>query len=241
MADGNSLKALWQGWSSRFAAMQPREKYMVVGALAIAIVFGGFSFWIEPGQQQAARLKKALVQQQSEQEQLNVQLAGLKSQNNDPDVANRLQLQLLRDQLTTTERDLKAFDRTLVAPSQASALLKTLLTRHRGLTLVSLNTLPPQPLIDPPAAKAAREGEKPATDTTGTTAEPMPGGNIYKHGIEIKLAGNYHDLLAYVSELESGPQKLLWGNLRLTVKKHPVSELTLIVYTLSLDSTWLIV
>ncbi|MDP1607236.1 MAG: hypothetical protein Q8L93_11470 [Rhodocyclaceae bacterium] len=233
MTDGNPLKARWQGWSSRFAAMQPREKYLIVGALAVAIVFGGFSFWIEPGQQQTARLKKTLAQQQTEQEQLNVQLADLKTQNTDPDAANRAQLQQLRDQLATTDRDLKAFDRILVAPAQAPALLKTLLTRHRGLTLVSLNTLPPQPLIDPPAA---REGEKP-----GTATAPMPGGNIYKHGIEIKLAGSYQDLLAYVNELEASPQKLLWGNMRLAVKKHPVSELTLIVYTLSLDSIWLVV
>jgi len=233
MADTSPLKARWQGWSSRFAAMQPREKHLIVGALVVAILFGGYSFWIEPGQQQTARLKKSLAQQQTEQEQLNAQLAGLKSQNTDPDAANRAELQRLRDQLAATERDLKAFDRTLVAPAQAPALLKTLLTRHRGLTLVSLNTLPPQPLIDPPTA---REGEKP-----GATPEPMPGGNIYKHGIEIKLAGSYPDLLAYVNELEASPQKLLWGNLRLAVKKHPVSELTLIVYTLSLDSTWLVV
>lgn len=44
-----------------------------------------------------------------------------------------------------------------------------------------------------------------------------------------------------MNELEASPQKLLWGNLRLAVKKHPVSELTLIVYTLSLDSIWLVV
>ncbi len=69
----------------------------------------------------------------------------------------------------------------------------------------------------------------------------MPGGNIYKHGIEIKLAGGYGDLLAYVADLEASPQKLLWGGMRLTVKQFPVSELTLTVYTLSLDSIWLVV
>ncbi|MDO9243218.1 MAG: hypothetical protein Q7U32_05365, partial [Rhodocyclaceae bacterium] len=79
MADTSPLKARWQGWSSRFAAMQPREKHLIIGALAVAILFGGYSFWIEPGQQQTARLKKSLAQQQTEQEQLNAQLAGLKS------------------------------------------------------------------------------------------------------------------------------------------------------------------
>ncbi len=233
MAGDNVLQSRWQAWSARFAALQPREKYLIVGAVAAAILVAGYTFWIEPGQQQAARLDKALAQQQTEQEQLRTQLATLQAQNSDPDAANRAQLESLRSQLAATERDLKAFDRTLVAPAQAPALLQALLTRHRGLALVSLTTLAPQPLIAPPA-KAAKEGDKAA-------AAEAPGGNIYKHGIEIRLAGNYHDLLAYVGELEAGGQKLLWGSMQLNVKNYPVSELTLTVYTLSLDSTWLVV
>lgn len=233
MAGSASLQSRWQAWSGRFAALLPREKYLIAGAVAAAIVFVGHSFWIEPGRQQTARLSKILAQQQTEQEQLRSQLATLMAQNTDPDAANRAQLDSLRAQLVATERDLKTFDRTLVAPAQAPALLQALLARHRGLALVSLTTLAPQPLIAPPA-RTAREGDKPA----GTE---MPGGNIYKHGIEIRLAGNYHDLLAYVSELESGSQKLLWGSMQLSVKNYPLSELTLIVYTLSLDSTWLVV
>jgi MSHA biogenesis protein MshJ len=69
----------------------------------------------------------------------------------------------------------------------------------------------------------------------------VKGGNIHKHGIEIRMAGNYLDLLAYVADLESLPQKLLWGNMALTVTAYPRSELTLTVYTLSLDPTWLVV
>lgn len=239
-AGGGTLHGRWQAWSGRFAVLQPREKALIVGAVAVGILFGGFTFWIEPGQLQTARLKKTLTQQQDEQAQLRDQIKTLATQTGDPDAANRLQLQQLRAQLTAMERDIKAFDGTLVAPAQVPALLQTLLSRHRGLALLGLTTLPPQPLIDPPAPKAAKDGEKPGGAKAAAPAT-APGGNIYKHGIEIKLAGAYHDLLAYVAELESSPQKLLWGSMRLNVKGHPVGELTLTVYTLSLDSTWLVV
>lgn len=238
MAATGDLKARWQEWSERFAALQPRERQLVAFAAAAAILFLGHSFWIEPAQLHAARLKKNIAQQLEEQGQLQTQAMALMAENKDPDAARRVQLQELRAQLTATERDLKAFDRTLVAPSQAPVLLQTLLARHRGLTLVSLRTLAPQPLIDPPEKKAAPAG---AREPAGAEAPAMPGGNIYKHGIEVKLAGGYHDLLAYVSELETAPQKLLWGGMKLAVKSHPVSELTLTVYTLSLDETWLVV
>jgi MSHA biogenesis protein MshJ len=185
-------------------------------------------------------MKKTLAQQQTEEEQLRAQVMALAVQSGDPDAGNRVQLEQLRAQLAVTERNLKAFDRTLVAPSQAPALLHTLLARHRGLSLVSLTTLAPLPLIDTAVKKPVKDGEKPAT-AKEEAAPPMPGGNIYKHGIEIKLAGSYHDLLAYVAELEASPQKLLWGGMSLAAKSHPLNELTLTVYTLSLDATWLVV
>ncbi|MDP1652915.1 MAG: type II secretion system protein GspM [Rhodocyclaceae bacterium] len=232
----DKLKARWQGWSNRFAALQKREKTLIAAAVAVAILFGGYTLWVEPGQQQTDRLKKTLEQQQADLAQLQTQVAALVVRDSDPDSGNRSALQQLRNELVAMEREIKAFDGTLVAPKQAPALLQTLLARHRGLSLVSLTTLPPQPLIELPAAKAEKDGTRPAEKTP-----PMPGGNIYKHGIEIKLAGSYADLVAYVAELQASPQKMLWGGMKLTVKQHPVSELTLTIYTLSLDSTWLVV
>jgi MSHA biogenesis protein MshJ len=239
MAGGGGLKARWQAWSARFAALQPREKYLVVGALGFVILFGGYSFWIEPAQLHKARIRKALAQQITEQEQLRAQVMGLTVQSGDPDAANREALGKLHGQLADAERDLKVFDRTLVTPQQAPALLQTLLTRHRGLNLVSLTTLAPQPLVEPPAPKTGAGKEK--APGGADVPAPLPGGNLYKHGIEIKLTGGYLDLLAYVSELEAGPQKLLWGGLRFDAGKYPVVEMTLTVYSLSLDATWLMV
>lgn len=225
MAGLSALKIQWCAGASRFDALQQREKLMVSAAVWVVILFGGHSLWIEPAQMQKARLHKAIAQQQAEQAQLTAQLATLATQAGDPDAINRTVLAQLQQQLLAAERDIRAFDGLLVAPAQAPALLQTLLAKHRGLTLISLTTLAPQPLI-------ARTAEK--TDSAA-------GGNIYKHGIEIRLAGGYHDLLAYVDDLEKGPQKILRGNMQFAVQKHPVSELTLTVYTLSLESIWLVV
>jgi MSHA biogenesis protein MshJ len=230
----DTLRVRWQGWCKRFAALRPREKSLVAAALGVAILFGGYSYWIEPGMQQAARVTKTLSQQQAEQTQLQGQVAALAARNSDPDSANRAALLQLRDQLAVTEREIGTFGNTLVPPRRVPALLQTLLARHRGLTLVSLTTLPPRPLIEPPAA--GKDGAKPAEEPAN-----LPGGNLFKHGIEIRLAGNYQDLLAYLAELDASPQKLLRGGIALAVRQYPVSELTLTVYTLSLDSTWLIV
>lgn len=231
MAAGRtSTRTRWQKLAARYGALQLRERRLVAGALLFVIVFGGYLFWIEPALRQRASLDKALAQQQDEQAQLAGQLAALEARSGDPDAPQRAVLTQLQADLDAAVRDIRDFDRLLVTPAQVPGLLQTLLARHRGLVLVSLTTLPPQPLVTPPAAK--EEGKAPSA---------APGAGIYKHGIEIRIAGSYHDLLAYVGELERGPQKLLHGPLRLAVQKYPVSELTLTVYTLSLEATWLVV
>jgi MSHA biogenesis protein MshJ len=232
-----AIKAQWQEWSARFAALQPREKHMVIGAVVVAIVFGGFTLWVEPAQLQKARLGKTLVQQQNEQAQLRAQVDALAAQAGDPDAGNRVLLAQVQKQLAGVESEIRDFDQALVNPAQAPVLLQTLLGRHRGLSLVSLNTLPRQALITPPQTDGKDDRPRSAA---AAAAPAMPGGNIYKHGIEIKVAGGYHDLLAYVTELEQSPQRLMRGAMSLTAN-YPTSVLTLTVYTLSLEAVWLIV
>lgn len=235
----NPIKERWQQWSQRFALLQQREKLMITGAVGVAILFGGYSLWIEPGQLQTVRLKKAIAQQQADQQQLSTQLMVLAQQNTDPDAANRESLKKLRTQLDDADREIKGYESTLVAPTQMPVLLQKLLARHRGLTLVSLNTLPAEPLIKPKDKKDA--AAKPEAAPQSPPAQVM-GSNIYMHGMELRVAGTYPDLLAYIAEIESSPQQLLWGTMRLVAgDDQPASELTIVFYTLSLEATWLIV
>ncbi len=227
------LAAQWQGWSARFAALQQREKTMVIGATLFAILYGGYSFWIEPAQLQKARLTKNIQQQRTEQAQLSAKLVELAARNTDPDAANRAAIEKAQRDMAALDEEVRDYDRILVPPREAPALLQTLLARHRGLSLVKLATLPPEPLVAPPIAAGA----------AGAAADALPAtmtGNLYKHGIEIRISGRYHDLLAYIADLEGGKQKLLWGGMSLT-SQYPESELTLTVYTLSLESAWLVV
>lgn len=222
----SALQLRWQGWSARFSALQPREKTLIAAAAAVAVLFGGYGLWIEPALLQAKQLKATLAQQREEQSRLEEQVTALTERAGDPDAANRAALQRLKEKLALSEREIAGYGNTLIAPERMPALLQTVLARHRGLTLVSLKTLPPRPLLE---KAATREGAAP------------PEGNLYQHGIEIKLVGGYQDLLAYVAELDASPQKILRGKINLIVRQYPVSELTVTIYTLSLDARWLVV
>ena len=57
--------------------------------------------------------------------------------------------------------------------------------------------------------------------------------------MEIRIEGRFVDLLAYLERLEAAPQKLLWGGLSYRVVDYPKAEMTLTVYTLGTEQTWL--
>lgn len=190
------------------------------------MLIGGYSLWIEPARLQQKQLQNRLAQQQEERNRLLEQVATLTARSQDPDAANRAALQALQKELDLTGHEIAGYGNTLIAPDQMPELLQKLLARHRGLQLLGMKTLPPRPLVEMP--------------TTSKGATPVEE-NLYQHGIEIKLAGSYQDLLAYVAELDASPQKLLRGKISLAVRRYPVSELTLTVYSLSLDPRWLVV
>jgi len=47
--------------------------------------------------------------------------------------------------------------------------------------------------------------------------------------------------LQYLAELEKLPSHMFWGEASLSVEHYPEAVLTVTVYTLSLDKTWLTV
>lgn len=87
-------------------------------------------------------------------------------------------------------------------------------------------------------AAPAKAGVAPEQDGA---AQGGPAEGIYQHGIELRMAGSYNDLLNYLAELERMPQRLMWNSVSLTVEKYPRNIMVLRVYTLSLDRSWLTV
>ena len=113
---------------------------------------------------------------------------------------------------------------------------------------LSLKTLPvtlvgaaiPGQKSDAAAVTPAPTGVESGKDEAQGASSALSEG-IYQHGIEIRMAGSYNDLLNYLAELERMPQRLMWNSVSLTVEKYPRNIMVLRVYTLSLDRSWLTV
>lgn len=230
----NALRTLWDKWNGRFVTLTRRER----GIIAAAIILGGslllHTLVVEPLQLQARLATKAMGRAQTDLEQQQAQLLLLKTGRIDPDAANRQRLAQLEQQLAKVGAQLAEFEAGMVPPSQMRGFLGDLLARNRHVELLGLQTLPAVPVGDlSPAGKQ--------TDNPRSARDVAAGEGIYRHGVELRLAGSYNALLDYLVDIERMPQRLMWDSVRLTVKKYPRNELVLRIYTLSLDHHWLTV
>lgn len=226
------MKELWGKYASRFDGLGFRERALVVAAALMGILLLGHVLFVEPQLARQAFLSKQLAKQQNDLKQIQEQMRLAESRLRDPDADNRDALERLRANLSELEGRLRDFEKILVPPDKVAVLLEELLSRNRGVKLVSLRTLPVGSLIE------RKEAVKAAEDAGEDTGRQ---GALYKHGVEITLEGSYPELLEYVSQIERLSGQLLWSRMTLAVDEHPRARLTLTVYTVSLDKTWLTV
>lgn len=228
------MKAQWKQWAERIDARGLRERLLIFAMAALAVVMLVTALALDPLQ---AR-RKALLQQTAEQQ---ARVAAAQSQirtlvaahSADPDAANRSRLAELDMRVAQADARLASLQKGMVSSGRMTEVLRDILSRNRGVKLVSLRTLPVTTLAD----EAAKPGATPAPAKEGAPLDPKAA--IYKHGVEVTVEGSYADLLAYVTELEAMQWQVFWGGAALSVQTYPVSRLTLTLYTMSLEKTWL--
>jgi MSHA biogenesis protein MshJ len=212
---------------AKLDGMSLRERVLIFAAAAFLVVALIDSLFLEPLLVKQKKLSAQVVQQQEKMKEVQSQIASLlQAQQADANSPQRERIRVLRQQIADGDAYLKERRDKLVPPEKMAQLLEQVLNKNGRLQLVALNTLPVSLLIEP-------SGDAVAVQVT--TLEKQ----IYKHGVKITVRGNYADLLQYLTSLEKLPTQMFWGAAKMDVLQHPTAELTLTLYTLSLDKTWL--
>ena len=246
------LRNRWNTLAARIDAMTVRERVLIFGAVSVVFLVLVNTLLLDP-----LALRDKAVQQQIHQNQektvlLNAQLQALMARaNEDPDAPLQARLTALREQAERSGKTLTDIQSGLVPPQRMSAMLEDLLRRNHALHLVALKTLPVTSLLESTqvvTAKAASNAvlalaAAAALTPAGQTAAPVKlasaGSAVYRHGVELTVSGSYLDMVRYLSELEALPWHMFWGRIDLKVEQYPKVDLTLRLYTLSLDPAWI--
>lgn len=219
----------WVQLANRYAALTQRERVLVALGLVLGPLLIGNALFVDPQWTLAKGLRNTISTESASLAGLQGQVENLQQQLRiDPDAGKKSELEALSGERNKLDEQLRQFGSALVRPEDMNGLLERLLARQTGLRLVSLKTMPPQSVLR--EKEAAKEGDSKPLERSF---------DLYRHGVEIRLEGNYGQLQAYLNQLEKLPQRLLWGPLNYRVIDYPRSEMTLTVYTLSPDKSWL--
>jgi MSHA biogenesis protein MshJ len=217
--------------------MTLRERVLLFAAVLAIILFFVYIGAMEPLLNRQKELQAQIHQQDNQIAGIDMEITA-KAQGfvSDPDAATRARVAAVRREIDTTSAGLMAMQKGLVAPERIAPLLEHLLRGNGKLKLLSLRTLPVSGLNEVLTKPAAAE-PKPAAGAAA--AVPKPRELLYRHGVEMVLQGSYLDMISYMDALEKLPVQLFWGKAQLDAQQYPNAQLTLTLYTLSLDQKWM--
>lgn len=230
------MKRYWELARARIDGMSLRERAMIFAAAAFVVISLLNSLLLDPLMAKQKALSAQVIQQQEKMKELQAQMQGLlQAKREDQQSPLRDRLEQLKQHLQEQDSYLQNRRGRLIEPNKIADLLKQVLNKDGRLQLVALQTLPVSLLIEKP--QTGKGAEQSATAGNANSGQKQ----IFKHGVQISIRGSYLDLLRYVSALERLPAQMFWGEASLSVDGYPNSVLTLTLYTLSLDKTWLTV
>jgi MSHA biogenesis protein MshJ len=225
------MKEQWRKLAARFDALLMRERVLVLVGVVVgtALLFDWLA--LQPLEARKKRLERQIAEARH-----NIKLAEVLLSAQEPiadaDAVKRAYRDALRKQLAEIDQNMQGLQRGLVPPERMGKLLEEMLSRSRGLQLVTLRTLPVRRL-EATAVPSGKPAAKPGAKDSERT--------VFQHGFEITMQGSYEEVHAYLSQLEKLPWRMFWGRITVSAEEHPRLRVTLTVLTLSLNKAWLIV
>lgn len=217
--DVQDLKKQLQGYAARVDAMSLRERALIFVTLLVTLYFIAANVLFGPVNAEKDKLQSQVNLKRNETRMLELQIQSLVADGDQhPEAGKRKKMAELQQNLKAMDTELSRVTAGLVPPREMARLVEQMLLKNRGLRLMKMESLPATPLL---------EG--------GAT----PGAMVYKHGMRVELQGGYLDILRYLKSLEALPWKMFWGQVTLQSEKYPVSNVNLLIYTLSTHEGWI--
>lgn len=217
---GSVLKMKWRQGRRLFDARLLNERRLIIAAVLAGIWMVFDALWLTPGFKALQDVRKrehvARAAVESLQNEMQRQVMDNLSQQRQAEQ----EIPQVQARLDEGQAELNRQQALLVPASEMATLLRSLLAQNGQLRLISMRTRAPEEV---PLASAP---------STGTMGLPSM---LYRHRIEMTVAGPYIELLRWVRDVEGMPRKLMWDGLALDVKAPSLPELSLSVHTYSPD------
>lgn len=231
------MKKYWHTFAVKIDSRNQRERALIFVMALVVVAALLNAVLVDPLLANKKRLTQEVAQQQTQLQDVRGQIqAIITSGRSDPDAPARARLADLEQKRAQAATTLQGVQQSLVPADSMARLLEDVLAQNHNLKLIALKTLPTSGVLDAPESKPV--AGQPAATKPEELANPV-GPSIYKHGVEITVAGSYADLTLYLDALEKLSWQMYWGKAEMRVEEYPRVTLTITLYTLSMEKTWL--
>ncbi|EGQ9054634.1 type II secretion system protein M [Vibrio parahaemolyticus] len=207
------MNEFWSSLEERFGGMSAREKMLVALCGFVTVVMLLFTLVLEPKLNQISNNERQLSNLKQSNQKTEIDILRVKAQlKKDPNADIDLEISNLLTESQHLSMQLSQIIEHLVTPSQMAGVLESVLEQQSGIHLVSLQTLPSEPITE----------DKEASQYSG----------YYVHPVRMELTGDYFSIANYLNKLESLPASYFWRSFSYKVEEYPKAKLVLEVYTL---------
>ena len=200
----------------------------------VIIILLGYLLFIEPVNESTTRNEQTISSLQNQLNSLQAQIEVAEyALGNDP---NDLLVESL-DKLTDKSQDLDLYLQqetvNLVPPTQMPLLLENMLAGSQGVTLVSMQSIAPTPVLSSQTKKVDAESDAESNDTVVDEI------NLYRHGVLLSLRGSYFDIQHYLTRIEGLKWQFYWKRFNYVVTGYPEALVEVELYTLSTSKAFI--
>jgi len=211
-----ALKSAWV----RYGALTLRERVLIAGSV-MALVWLVWDWTAHQAinrkmsalQSDVTSFRERIVSEVAMGEQLR------KSLEDDPNRRLAEEERVLTQHVAELDTQLETLVGGFVEPSMMPVLLEDVVTRHNGVTLRRVASLPVEPV------RQQADGEI------------VPG--LYRHAMRVELHGGYFPIRDYLRELEDAPWRFSWRSFNYHVEQFPDADVVLELETMSREKNWL--
>ncbi|MFO7787152.1 MAG: MSHA biogenesis protein MshJ [Halospina sp.] len=224
------LQQRWQTLADAFLARQRRERVLMLVAAAALVALGAWQLLVTPVLQAQSQVAERIASTRESLDGLASQEKTLLQElDKDPNEPLRERISQLQKRVERYDQQLEELTTGLVSPPEMVALLRRMLARHDGVALESVSHRAPEPV----AVDGQDEGEGSEEEASEKEA------SLYAHPVEVTVSGGFHDVLAYLRDLEGLDERLGWRSLDYETQDWPDAQVRIRLHTLSLHREWL--
>lgn len=223
--------------AQRFNERNQRERLIILVATVILLYTAWDYLFFQPLSKQLEQTESTFDAQKDERSKTQTVISKLQV-NRTEDTVKKLKQEIhqLEKQVASATESIELFSTSFIASNEMVDVLKNLLTKETGLTLLTLKNIPIQAnSLTAKQIPAGQQAEQQSGHPPGDDPETL---KTYKHTFVMELSGSYLNALNYLQAIEKLPWRIALDSVTYSNQPSTPGLIRIQLHTISLSEGW---